>query len=107
MFSSETSLLERAHPWIGDTITICGSQKEDKLGFCCFTKIVFYLSIIAEDGPDDLFFDDVLLLDPDDDVDEVSPSDTRILVLVKDSSHSSFGRNEEHVSFLLQIGSSL
>ena len=71
------------------------------------TNFVFYLSIIAEDGPDDLFFDDVLLLDPDDDVDEVSPSDTSILVLVKDSSHSSFGRNEEHVSFLLQIGSSV
>ena len=102
MFSSETSLLQRAHPWIGDTITICGSQKGNKLGFCCLTKIVFYLSIIAEDGPDDLV-SDVLLLD--DDLDDVSPSDAKVLLF--DSSQSNFGRNEEHVSFLFQIGSSV
>ena len=106
MFSSETSLLQRAHPWIGDTITICGSKKGNKLGFCGFTKIVFYLSIIAEDGPDDLVFD-VLLLNTDDDLDDVPPSDSSVLVLATDSSQSSFGRNEEHVSFLLQIGSSV
>ena len=67
---------------------------------------MFYLSIIAEDGPDDLVFD-VLLLGPDDDLDDVSPSDASLLVLLTASSQSSFGRNAEHVSFLLQIGSSV
>ena len=61
--------------------------------------------MIAEDGPDDLVFD-LLLLDPDDDLDDVSPSsDGRVPVLLTESSQSSFGRNEEHVSFLFQIGS--
>ena len=71
-----------------------------------FTKVVFYLSIIAEDGPDDLVFD-ILLLDPGDDLDDVSPSDPSVLVLLTDSSQSSFGRNDVHVSFLFQIGSSV
>ena len=71
-----------------------------------FTKVVFYLSIIAEDGPDDLVFD-ILLLDPGDDLDDVSPSDPSVLVLLTDSSQSSFGRKDEHVSFLFQIGSSV
>ena len=65
-------------------------------------KFLFYLSIIAEDGPDDLAFD-VLLLD--DDLDDVSSSDAKVLSLKANSSKSNFGRNEEHVSFLLQIGS--
>ena len=45
----------------------------------------------------------VLLLD--DDLDDVSPSDAKVLLF--DSSQSNFGRNEEHVSFLFQIGSSV
>ena len=67
-------------------------------------KVLFYLSIIAEDGPDDLVFD-VLLLD--DDLDDVSPSEAKVLLFEADSSQSNFGRNEEHVSFLFQIGSSV
>ena len=98
MFSSETSLLQRAHPWIGDTI--CGSERKRQI--ILFMKFLFYLSIIAEDGPDDLAFD-VLLLD--DDLDDVSSSDAKVLSLKANSSKSNFGRNEEHVSFLLQIGS--
>ena len=98
MFSSETSLLQRAHPWIGDTI--CGSERKRQI--ILFMKFLFYLSIIAEDGPDDLAFD-VLLLD--DDLDDVSSSDAKVLSLKANSSKSNLGRNEEHVSFLLQIGS--
>ena len=65
--------------------------------------------MIADDGPDDLVFD-LPLLDPDNDLDDVAPSsDGSAPVLLRDSnsSQSSFGRNEEHVSFLLQIGSSV
>ena len=68
---------------------------------------MFYLSIIAEDGPDDLALFDVLLLDPDRDLDDVSRTDVDVLPLEADSSQSSFGRNGEHVSFLFQIGSSV
>ena len=67
---------------------------------------MFYLSIISEDGPNDLVFD-VLLLDPDDDLDDGLPSDADVLPLEADSSQSSFGRHGEHVSFLFQIGSSV
>ena len=100
MSSSKAGLLERAHPWIGDTI--CGSERRRQ--FILFSRFLFYLSIIAEDGPDDLV-SDVLLVD--DDLDDVSPSDAKVLSLKADSSQSSFGRNEEHVSFLFQIGSSV
>ena len=67
--------------------------------------------MIADDGPDDLVFD-LPLLDPDNDLDDVAPSsDGSVPVLLTDSigssSQSSFGRNEEHVSFLFQIGSSV
>ena len=79
-------------------------KKKNKWGYY-YTKFVFHLSMIAEDGPDDLVFD-LLLLDPDDDLDDVSPSpDGRVPVLLTESSQSSFGRNEEHVSVLFQIGS--
>ena len=98
MFSSEAGLLERAHPWIGDTI--CSSERRRQ--FILFSRFLFYLSIIAEDGPDDLV-SVVLLLD--DDLDDVSSSDAKVLSLKTNSSKSNFGRNEEHVSFLLQIGS--
>ena len=111
MFSSETSLLQRAHPWIGDTI--CGSERKRQI--ILFMKFLFYLSIIAEDGPDDLAFDVLLLADDlvfvvlllDDDLDDVSSSDAKVLSLKANSSKSNFGRNEEHVSFLFQIGSSV
>ena len=100
MSSSEAGLLERAHPWIGDTM--CSSERRGQ--FILFSRFLFYLSIIAEDGPDDLVFD-VLLLD--DDLDDVSPSEAKVLPFEADSSQSNFGRNEEHVSFLFQIGSSV
>ena len=43
-----------------------------------YTKFAFYLSIIDEDGPDDLVFD-VLLFD--DDLADVSPSVPKVLSL--------------------------
>ena len=98
MFSSETGLLQGAHPWVGDTI--CGSDRRRQIIF--YTNFAFYLSIIDEDGPDDLVFD-VLLLD--DDLANVFPSGAKVLSPEAGSNQSSFGRNEEQVSFLFQIGS--
>ena len=97
MFSSETGFLQRAHPWVGDTI--CGSDRRRQIIF--YTNFAFYLSIIDEDGPDDLVFDVPLL---DDDLAVVSPSVAKVLPLESDSSQSIFGRNKEHISFLFQIG---